>query len=316
MQEKKNKGLLISLIALITLTSIVFFFQGEEDRIIVDLSLFKVEDLAKIDGIQLESARGKVKLRYESTGWKVNDRFSADRQMITVLFATLEQALPKRPVAASKLDWVNAMLDSSGVSVSLFEGAVLRKQFTAGGDKKSEAYFRLGGKSETYLMAIPGYRVYVSQIFELEENGWRDKRIFNFNWRNFTTLSTSFPSDPASDFVITRPDKSLTVALAGIAEPDTARVNAFLDDVLQLTADQIVAPGSSKKYDSLANTVPVNRMEIRDIANRTYRLSLFPPMSGDPMVLGTAFENERVLLDRKKVARVVRKRAYFKLQNH
>ena len=126
MKENRNIGLLILLIALTTLTSAVYFFKRDENRVIVDPSLFKVKDLSRIDGIQLESAKGNVKLHYEGTGWKVNDRYEADRQLITVLFATLEQALAKRPVAASQRDSVNARLNTSGTAVSLFEGQVLQ----------------------------------------------------------------------------------------------------------------------------------------------------------------------------------------------
>ncbi len=42
-------------------------------------------------------------------------------------------------------------------------------------------------------MNIPGYRVYVSGIFELDESGWREKRVFAFNWQNFQKLDAHFP---------------------------------------------------------------------------------------------------------------------------
>ena len=313
MEEKRNIRLFVLLVMLTALASAVYIFQQDGNRIIVDPTLFKVEDLTKIDGVVLESQKGKVKLHYESTGWKVNDRFDADRQLITVLFATLEQAQPKRPVAIGLGDSVNAHLDSAGILVSLFEGTVLRKKFQAGGDgKKKEAWFRLNKNSEAYVMTIPGYRVYVSQIFDLDENGWRDKRIFDFSWRNFKSLSATFPADLAADFEISM--KGAFFSISDMENSDTAKVNTYLDDLSLLRADQIISAGFSERCDSLAGTLPVNSIEIKDIANRTYRLDLFQPIKGEKLILAKAHQNDLVLFDRENFFRAYRKRAFFKLK--
>jgi hypothetical protein len=311
MQEKKNGRRLISLLVLLVCTGAVYFFQLAENQALVDPSLFKVEDTSKIDRVVLESKDRKVDLHFEGTHWKVN-RFEADRTLIDVLFAALAQALPKRPVAAAQRDSINGILNDGGVTVSLFEGPEIKRQFLAGGNpQKRETYFRLDKNSETYIMAIPGYRVYLADIFAIDEKGWRDKRIFDFAWRNFKSLTAASPSDPSAGFVISRPDMSLTVTVAGMNEPDTSRVNTYLDDVLQLSADQIISNGM-RRYDSLAQTTPVNTIEISDIANRTYRLELFPALPGETVVLGVAHEGDLVLFDRKEVFRVVKKRTYFK----
>jgi hypothetical protein len=322
MQEKKNIRKLISFIVLVACTAAVYYFQQADSQALVDPSLFKVEDPAKIDRVVLELNGRKVDLHFDGAHWMVN-RFEADRALIDVLFAALAQALPKRPVAAIQRDSINGLLNSQGVTVSLFENKEIRKQFVAGGNpQKRETYFRQGINSEAYLMTIPGYRVYLAEIFSMDENGWRDKRIFDFAWRNFKSLTTNFPAEAQAGFVIRRPDASLTVTIVGMNEPDTSRVNAFLDDVLQLTADRIIPKGTSKRYDSLAQTPPVTAIEVSDIANRTYRLELFPPLppttrdassvqAGEALILGTAHEGDLVLFDRKKLFRVVKKRRYF-----
>jgi len=311
MQEKKNTRRLISLIVLATCSGALYFFQQAENRPLVDPSLFKVDDPSKIDRVVLELKNKKVDLHFDGTYWRVN-RFEADRTLIDVLFAALAQAVPKRPVAAAERDSINEFLNAQGVTVALFEGPEIRKQFLAGGNaQKRETYFRLDKNSETYLMSIPGYRVYLAEIFAIGENGWRDKRIFDFAWRNFKSLTASFPSDPSAGFAISRPDKSLTVTMTGLNEPDTARVNTYLDNVLQLSADQIIS-GGTKRYDSLAQTIPVTTLAISDIANRTYRLELFASLPGETFVLGKAHDGDLLLFDRKKLFRVMRKRSYFK----
>ena len=299
------------MIVLMASTWAFYFFQHAENQPLVDPLLFKVEDPTKLDRVVLDFQSKKVDLHFDGTYWKVN-QFEADRTLIDVLFAALAQALPKRPVATAQRDSINDILNTQGVTVSLFEGPEMKKQFLAGGNaQKRETYFRMDKNSETYLMTIPGYRVYLAEIFALQENSWRDKRIFDFAWRNFKSLTAAFPSDPSAGFAISRPDMSLTVTIAGMNEPDTSRVNAYLDDVLQLAADQIISRGV-QRYDSLAQTKPANTIEVMDIANRTYRLELFPSLPGETVVLGKAHEGDLVLFDRKKLFRVVKKRSYFK----
>jgi hypothetical protein len=312
MQEKKNRRRLILFLVLIACTGAVYFVQQAQDQPIVDPSLFKVEDPSKIDRVVLQWKDRRVDLHFDSD-WKVN-RYEADRALIDVLFAALAQALPKRPVATARRDSINKILGAQGVTVSLFEGTELKKQFVAGGDpQKRETYFKIDTDTEPYLMTIPGYRVYLADIFAIDENGWRDKRVFNFAWRNFKSLTTVNTADPSAGFVISRPDRSLTVTVEGMNEPDTSRVNTYLDDVQQLSADQIISKGT-QRYDSLAQTKPVNTIEVHDIANRTYRLELFPALRGETVILGVAHEGDLVLFDRKKLFRVVKKRTFFKRQ--
>src|SRR5688572_23497951 len=100
MQERKNKRLFISLLMLIAATVSLLWFERNPDTFQVDKTIFRIDELEAVDRIVLESdSEKKVELRFTGTRWRVNDRYDADRNMITVLMATLQQAEPKRPVA-------------------------------------------------------------------------------------------------------------------------------------------------------------------------------------------------------------------------
>jgi len=307
----RNIFLLITLTVLVAIGTAIQFFRSGREESFVDPTLFKTEGLGKIDSVTLESKKGTIRLGYTQTGWKINGQYAADRQLITVLFATLEQVVPKRPVAAVATDSVNAMLDTAGVSVSLFENRVLKKHFVAGGDAQhKQAWFRLERNTPAYVVTIPGYRVYVSQIFGLDVNGWRDKRIFDFNWRNFKSLSASFTNDPSSDFKIEHNSRFFDIAGA---PGDTSKVNSYLDELSLLRADQIISRGESTRYDSLASTRPVVKLEIADIAGRKYELVLFGSIPGDPFVLGMAHEDDLVLFSRDQLKSIFVRRQFFRL---
>jgi hypothetical protein len=309
MQEKKNKRLLLSFIGLTLFTVCVYFFGKGNSQIDIDTSLFKLEEGVNVNRVKLESPSGKVTLDFNGTRWSVNNNYEADRQLIKLLFATLEKAEPKRPVSTNQLKSVDSLLSRNGVAVSLYEGEQLVQSFQAGGNiQKTESYFQKAGQPP-YVMTVPGYRLYVSYILELDESGWRDKRVFNFNWRNFKSLNMIVPGDPSQNFEVSFKDQFF--GITGIDAGDTTKLNDYLDAVSLLNADQFLKPGVSPLYDSLVKTRPAFRIEIKDIADKTYSLDIFTPLKNDPSVLGKIEENQPVIFNPNNILPIARKRNYF-----
>ncbi|MBL7856156.1 MAG: DUF4340 domain-containing protein [Cyclobacteriaceae bacterium] len=309
MQEKRNLRLLITLITLLLITTGVFFISGRKQTPVVDKKLFAVDDLKSIDRVLLESKSGNVELQYNGSRWRVNNQYDADRDMIDVLFATLEQAEPKRPVASALADSVGKALQTDGVNVSLFIGDKLQQNFLAGGnDVKTQAFFRRADEPTSYLMVIPGYRVYVSGIFELNEGGWRDKYVFGFNWRNFQGMEITFPAYPKDDFRIAQ-DKDY-FGIPGITQVDTTRLNNFIDAISLLTVDEYVI--SNPVTDSLKKLPPTMTIRVKDIANREYALHLFLAPGQKTSVTGLLNDRDGVRFDSRKIEPILKPREFFK----
>ncbi len=307
-QTQKNKTLAGLLLMLIVVVAILFF-STDKGGSFVEKDIFRIEGLSGVDKVMLQSARSKVELTYDGTRWKVNEAYDADDQLVTVLFATLQQATPKRKVPQNQIEAIGRMLELKGTSVSLYQGEEMLKQFTVGGNEtKSEAYFADVHK-EAYVMAIPGYRVYVGGIFELEESGWRDKRIFNFNWRNFKKLSVRFPAQPVQDFDVE--DLGSGFQLAQAQRSDTTRLNDYLDAVSLLVAKQIIPEGYSSSYDSLQGTDLSISIEVYDLGGNQFRLDLFRQSPDDSDVLGKMNEKELVRFDRSQVVPILKTKDYF-----
>src|SRR5690606_33453207 len=165
MQEKTNKRRLITLLVLIAVTVLVWYALKPGNRVNIEEDLFQVESLETISAVTLGSDTGSVELAFNGTYWRVNDRYDADGDMIRVLFATLQQARPKRAVPEGERDSLFTALRGHGTRVSLYSEDGLEKEFFAGGNPaKTLAYFADPGTEEVYVMHIPGYRVYVSGI--------------------------------------------------------------------------------------------------------------------------------------------------------
>lgn len=298
MQEKRNIRLLISFVLLLITTGIVYFLTQSTGEVVTDKTIFKVEDFTAIDRVLLTgTGDSKVDLSFDGARWKVNEQ-AVDPNMVDVLFATMQQAEPKRPVAAAIRDSVNSWLNKFGVKVSLYQAGELRKEFMAGGNPaKTQSYFKDLDSDEIYLMVIPGYRVYTSGIFELDVSGWKDKYVFGFNWRNFKKLTATIPAKISESFEIEMGKEYFEVK--GI-EADTAKLNSFLDAVSLTTVVRYLDKNEVAGIDSLLTKPGSIEIRVDDISGKTYMLSLYSELEPG-LTIGLVNGNQPAVLDSRRM---------------
>lgn len=308
MQRKSNIRLLIAFATLIVVNVSLYFLFTARETTDVDDDLFKVEDFTKIDEVILMQKENPVKLKYLGGSWTVNSQL-ADRRMIDVLFATLQQAQPKRPVAESIRDSTNAILENEGVVVKLLANGELQKEFIVGGNPaKTQTYFKQRNSNKSYVAIIPGYRVYVGGIFELDESGWKDKYVFNFNWRNFQSLTFKVPSDSKSDFEINMGKNYYEVK--GIVSVDTTKLNDFLDAVSLLTVDQYLKKDNVPYFDSLGKATPRFELIVTDVSGKAYSVAFYEDGTKDRL-LGQIQGSQLAIFDPKKLTAIAKSRKWF-----
>ncbi len=295
------------LVVLTVATLVAGWWVQPGNRFDIDEDLFRVDGLNEISRVDLHSPAGLVRLQFDGARWRVNDEYDADASMIRVLFATLQQAQPKRPVAFAHRDSVMKAVSESGVKVGLYAGDELRKEFYAGGNsEKTQAFFADPATGSVYVVTIPGYRVYVSGILELATDGWRDKLVFGFNWRNFKSLEARFPGNAAGDFTVAM--QAGFFGIQGLPATDTTRLNNFLDDVSLLTVEEYLS--EPKLIDSLKAIIPKMEILVTDVANRSYRLRLFDPgKSREGFIL--IQDSQAALINRRKTDELLKTRSFF-----
>lgn len=305
MQKKKNIFLAVSLAVLVLACFGVYYLQGI-DGSDVDKDRFRPEDLTAIDHVVLTGPSGKVDLVVRGARWRVNDQTTADANLIDVLFATLQQAEARRPVAVRMREAVSRHLDSAGTRVELFSGDDRVMSFLAGGNAThTEAYFREPDSDTPYVMVIPGYRVYVSGIFELPASGWRDRLVFSLNWMNFNELDAAFPGDPAAGFSVVR--EGNVAVIPSMAEADTTRLNDFMDAVSLLTANEFV----DADPDSIRSLKGLMKVMVKDVAGRDYQLELYSRDGNGTPVYGIVDSTTVGVFDWQRVEPILRKKSWF-----
>ena len=301
MQERKNKRLLITLVVL-TCALITVLFLGGNSTEKLDENLYAIPELRSVDRIVLKSAGDQVELSYGGSRWKVNGT-NADRNLIEVLFATLQQVKLKRAVATSLQDSVVGHVKRHGVEVNLFSNGNLIKQFYAGGNtEKNQAFFVPPDGQEAHVVTIPGYRVYASGIFELPAIDWREKLIFDFSWRNFNDLKVNF-RNPKGDFEVALIRNEAVIK--GVAEADTAKLNTFLDELSLLVVEKYL---TSRVSDSISKSAPLATFTIEDIANRKYSLEVFENQN---QLLGRINNDQWAVLNERRTLGLLRPKEFF-----
>ena len=304
-QETKNKRLALSLAVLTAVTVMVGLMIRQQSSSDIDKDLFKVADQVNINQVILQRGSTPIELKYNRTLWLVNNQ-EADRQLIKVFFAAILQAEPKRKLTGAAADSLRSKMSSSGTSVTLSEGGQVVKAFhVLGSSSTSETYYQLAKDEDIYVVTIPGYRVYLASIFELSENDWRDKRIFNFNWQNFKSLTATFKASPTQNFSMSFQNQYF--GIEGMLQADTTKVNDYLDAVSLLRADKILNAEEQKQYDTLSSS-PDFTIAVSDIANRVMTLEVYIQPA---QILGRWNQKEWVILSLRAVQPIARRRSDF-----
>jgi hypothetical protein len=307
-QKKKNISLLISL-GILSLVSLFLFISGSDTGEVIDPTLFRLSNSTIVDRVLMIKRNDTTDLHYKTSGWKVNNTYEADRGMVDVLFATINQATPKREVATRLRDSVINRMYAEGVKVLFYSGANVQMEFQVWGDAESGlTYFSNSENKTPYVMVIPGYRVQVAGIFEQTSNTWRDKRIFNFNWRNFKELTAQFPRDPKQNFQVAMAGRYFSIV--GEAKIDTASLNNYLDAVSLIRATQFYTIGESPSTDSLIKTSPVMTLDVKDVGNSIYSFKLFEVAKGQSSAI-SQWGNDYVWLNRRDILQIYKKKKDF-----
>lgn len=301
--QKRNRSLLISLIALTMVTIGLVAVSNREGGSDLNPDVFAVGNLQEVNKVQLQSRSDTVELEFINGSWQVNGRYKADPNMVKVLFATIAQLKAKRQISGVIGDSVRAALKADGVRVQLFGGGSLLQSFFAGGnDSKTTAYF-LSDAEEVYVVSIPGYKVYTAGVFELGETGFRDKLVFNFRWENFKGLKAMFASRPEESFAITMQKDFFTIE--GMPATDTTKLYDFLDNVARLTVDGFT---TRSKIDSVSAN-ELMKLEVSDIGSRVYELSLYHKPE-DGVVYGL-MNSQPVYFQVDRIRQIMRGKSFF-----
>ena len=271
------------------LAGVLFSLQSSRSNSTIQLSQqgFTLEDTLGIKKIVL----GNNSL--EKTGpndWEVNSNFKVQPSRIQSLFAVLGRLQVKRPVPEASLDSVNSLLNSTGFSVSVYnEEEQILKNFELAG-KGDETYARLEGEQTPYIVYIPGYFVNIYELFNINEQEWRDKRVLYTTWRTLQNLQIDYINDEKNDVNISFDSSFYKVA--GVQKLDSAKLYSYIQQYQNFEVDAFVQNAENLKQ-TLSKTQPFCVVLLNDLyESRNNSLMVYP---NDSTVYGIVEKSSEVV---------------------
>lgn len=310
MQKRKNIRLIFIFLLLLSWTVIFFNLRESGKRISVDENKFAVADTARIDKVIIQkSSAVKIILEKGTQRWHVNDQYDLDPSMKTVLMAVLYQVRVKRSVPKNKIESINQDLDQNGNRIEIIMDDGNSKTFIAGGNGISISYFRYPGE-DPYIVYLPGYESYVSGIFDVTVNDWRDRMIFQTSWLGLKELSIVYPDQPGDNVVIKAENNLYRVE--NITNLDTVALMNYIDEISYFYTDQFISPGQIPAYDSIRNTKPVALFSVDAIGLMDIiRIQFYPVLPGDKVRLGVINGRDMCLFAEQRILYIFKKRNDF-----
>ncbi len=268
---ERNRLLTLSLMLLTVFSAVLFLYDGREMET-VDPALFRLPAASAPDRVVIAGKSDSVVLTRTGNRWTVNETYEADDRRMRLFFASIDRARPRLAGGGSRGDSILARVGTEGIRVKVGEAGSNLLEFRSAGDPQRMQTWFVGTDLQTaYQMVIPGYRTYLHELFDARANSWRIRRLFDFNWRNFVSLSVMVPSAPASGFTVAREEGIFRIS--GVADTDTARLNSYLDAVSLAEAAEIMTV-SARDRDSLQALQPVVVLSVKETSGRIHELRL------------------------------------------
>ena len=268
---RQNRNLLLLFIFLCAV-SIALSYRSYVNNRGIDPDLFKIAEDVRIDRFVLRKGEDSVVVQAGAGGWRVNDRYAADLQRVRLSFAAMDRARPRRFTSGSFKDSLTALLKQDGFTARFYgQDQMIFSVLAIGNDQKEITWFAKPENMQPVEMTIPGYRSNLISVFSVRENDWRDKRVFSFNWRNFTGLKATFSKTLNQDFSISVANGLLSIP--GLEMPDTLRLKNYIDAIQLLEAEAILE--SSDELDSFLRQKPEVVLTLSEVSGRAHELRLF-----------------------------------------
>lgn len=290
---RKSNSILIGVIGVLLAANLVLSFSKNRGTSVgYDEAQFALTDTSAVSSITI----GEIDLRKKDR-WFIAD-FPADPAFVDHLLNVMSRVRIKKPVGNAE----------GGTSVKV--NGELLFDFSSNATKTKTIFSK---DDSAYEMEIPGFTDYVGGIFELNEDQWRDRLVFNGSWRTIQRISVDYQKTNDADFEIRFKDQFFEIE--GVDQVDTTAVMNFLNQFQYFQANERISPGRISSADSIVTTTPLAVLRIEDINyQEPLELRFFPSAQDQAYHLVLDQNGEMVAIDPPRTARILKSKSEFVYQ--
>jgi len=269
--------------------------------------LFMIRDTTQIEKFQFHS---KILDHYFSRqeGWKINNKFPSDPNLRKMLFTVSKRVKVSRALTGNEKEQLLKRSEEMGTSVILTVDGDERSYSVVGNANKTKTYFI--ENQEVYQVDIPGYQDFLASIYELKRDQWRDRLVFNGNWRTIQKMEVIYPEKSDKNLLIRF--KETFYEVDDLTQIDSSAVVAYLNQFEYMQANERISFGFSPAYDSLAQTPPEVIISLLDIKYKLPReIRIFPQLPGQNIRLIMDQDDELMIFESKRILPYFKSRLDF-----
>ncbi|CAN5198941.1 hypothetical protein BH23BAC1_BH23BAC1_35760 [soil metagenome] len=311
MLRKRSVFLFVILIALMGITLVLTSIEEQNQGFYDEDSMFAINDVSKVDRVVLKGSDFRNELIRERDNWRIQRKYFADPEMVNVLLTALNEVRVRRPAPRNLAARISNEMDTRGVEVEVYSGKRLISSFVAGGDEeKRDSYFSFSRGGEPMMVYLPGYNLYVSGIFELKENEWRDRVVFNSNWTTLQSLEVTYPQDSGQNFQILFQNDFFTIP--EVSSVDTAKMMAYIELYNYIEVENYAVGEKFPALDSIRRTTPLIQIKLKDLNDsKSNTLLLYRPLDDNQTTLGVVGEGQLAVFKYPKIQNLLKTRRDF-----
>jgi len=244
---------------------------------------FGIPDTASISKIIITSSEtGKNELERKLEGfWIMNGKHKVAPYLMELLLTTIRNVEMQRPLAENEAKTVNEDLKTRFKKVEIFIKGEPYKTYLVGDDAPENlgTYFRFE-EGDPYVCHLRGFTGFLSPRYNIVENDWRDKILFQSTPQTLQSVEVKYFASPIDNFKISFSGKHFQVD--GTSRFDTVAAAGFLLKFKKIYLERYLKGFSKKISDSLLSLSPEWSIDLVDIdPARSHVLNLYPTNDED-----------------------------------
>ncbi|MGA8265062.1 MAG: DUF4340 domain-containing protein [Ignavibacteriaceae bacterium] len=255
-----TKALIILFVGLLIIVAAFLFYDSEHGERSFKNELVNI-DTAKVTSINIypkNTNHKLVKIFKEGNFWKVdianNKTAYVPNRKVNEMFTELLKIKPLSVAGLNKSKWIEYQVDdSSGTEIKIFEGGNNTLDLTLGKfaferPRTMSTYVRVAGDDNVYKVnGMPGF------LFNQNANYFRDGRVVNDNYSDWTKISFSYPGD--SSFTVEKKNKGWVI---GLRKADSTNTINYFRSLSQMNSQKFKDNFDQSVLSKAAYTLTIN----------------------------------------------------------
>ncbi|MFO7789666.1 MAG: DUF4340 domain-containing protein [Bacteroidota bacterium] len=288
--KKSNLYILAGFIVLLIVAVILFFNRYEIHKKDIDgkskyvveqkkssldvLRDFAVKDTASINKIFLvDKDNNEILLERQADDlWKVNEKYTARKDLINILLETIRRIEVANPVPKAKQDYVLRDLSANAVKCEIYQDDDLAKVYYIGGVTKNNlgTYMLIENSSAPFEVNMPGFSGYLTTRYNTDLKEWRSRKAFCYNLHDIAEVEIEYPDEPEQSLrVISHDNNQYELEKLSTGKPvqnfDTVSTKMLVSRFKNVGFEYFVPQEMQQhKLDSLSDIQPIQIFRVKD----------------------------------------------------